>query len=149
MLADTVGYLPDDLLVKVDRASMSVGLEIRTPYLDPAIFEFAWSLQNGPDSHLLDRKKVLRDLVSPLVPESVVRRPKTGFGVPIGEWLRGSLHDWADDLLDPIQIARQGHLEPLVIQEMWRQHIDRRADHADALWAVLMFQAWLNEVSRD
>jgi len=149
MLADTVGYLPDDLLVKVDRASMSVGLEIRTPYLDPAIFEFAWSLENGPDSHLLDRKKMLRDLVSPLVPESVVRRPKTGFGVPIGEWLRGSLHDWADDLLDPIQIARQGHLEPLVIQEMWRQHIDRRADHADALWAVLMFQAWLNEVSRD
>ena len=146
MLVDTTMYLPDDLLTKVDRASMAVGLEVRVPMLDPELFKFAWSLH--PDDRVRDGhgKWPLRQLAYRLLPAEVIERPKHGFGVPIGTWLRGPLRTWAETLLEPTLLQEQGWFASEVIQARWHDHLAGREDLSPLLWPVLMFQAWLNEV---
>lgn len=145
MLLDTLTYLPDDLLVKVDRASMAHSLEVRVPLLDPDVFRFAWGLH--PDDKVRDGhgKWVLREVLKRHVPAELIDRPKMGFGVPIGAWLRGPLQTWATDLLDPTLMREQGYLHAAPVQALWRSHLDRKGDHTYELWPVLMFQAWLQE----
>jgi asparagine synthase (glutamine-hydrolysing) len=145
MLMDTLTYLPDDLLTKVDRASMAVSLEARVPFLDPAVFEFAWRLH--PDDRVRDGrgKWVVRRLLHRHVPAELVERPKMGFGIPVGEWLRGPLRLWADDLLEPSLLAEQGYLDPVGVTDRWRAHRDQGDDLVFQLWPILMFQAWLSE----
>ncbi|MEI2419160.1 asparagine synthase C-terminal domain-containing protein, partial [Arthrospira platensis SPKY2] len=118
MLADTATYLPDDLLVKVDRASMAVSLEVRIPLLDPAVFEFAWRLD--PADRIRDGggKWPLRQLLKRSLPEHLVDRPKMGFGVPVGQWLREPLRSWGDELLDPVAFRQQGYLDPVAVRQL-------------------------------
>ncbi len=145
MLLDTLTYMPDDILAKVDRASMAVSLEVRVPILDPDVFNFAWRLH--PDDRVRNGqgKWVLRRLLHRYVPEAMVERPKMGFGVPVSEWMRGPLHAWADDLLDPTTLDAQGYLDTKAVRQAWLDHAAGRTDAGLWLWPVLMFQAWLAE----
>ena len=143
MLADTLAYLPNDILVKVDRAAMAASLETRAPFLDHRVSLLAWQLPLSLKiTSEATTKLILRQLLDRYVPRHLVDRPKAGFAMPIGEWLRGPLRSWADDLLNPIMVQRQGYLRPEPIQKMWRQHLDGR-DQTPRLWSVLMWQAWL------
>jgi len=145
MLTDSQTYLPDDLLTKVDRASMAVSLEVRSPFLDPDLYRFAWSLP--VDYRIRDGqgKWIVRQYLRTVLPDHLIDRPKVGFGIPIGEWLRGPLKPWADDLLDPGIIAGQGYLDSDLVSRFWRGHSDCTDDFTYQLWAILMFQAWLSE----
>jgi|TARA_Y100000294_G_scaffold26862_1_gene22771 asparagine synthase (glutamine-hydrolysing) len=143
MLIDTLTYLPGDLLTKVDRASMAVSLEVRVPFLDPDLFRFAWGLSSEHRVRSGQGKWVLRELLRRSLPDHLIDRPKMGFGVPIGQWLRGPLRSWADELLDPALVKEQGLLDPAVVQQRWMTHRDGRADLTFQVWSLLMFQAWL------
>ena len=142
MLADQVGYLPDDLLAKVDRASMAVGLEARVPVLDHRVVELAWRLPRRLRVRGGEGKWVLRQVLWRHVPRALVDRPKTGFSVPVDAWLRGPLRAWASDLLSPASIRRGGLLEPAPVAAAWRDFLAGRGRGGLAIWAVLMFQAW-------
>ena len=148
MLADACTYLPSDILVKVDRAAMAVGLETRAPFLDHRVVAVAWrlplALKIHPGGGRAASKWALRQLLHRYVPAALIERPKAGFAMPIGAWLRGPLRAWAEDLLDPQLLQRQGYLQPQPIQHLWRAH-QRGADHTPQLWAVLMWQAWQQE----
>ena len=143
MLIDTLTYLPGDLLTKVDRASMAVSLEVRVPFLDPDLFQFAWGLSNDHRVRNGQGKWLLRELLRRSLPDHLIDRPKMGFGVPVGQWLRGPLRSWADELLDPALVKEQGLLDPAVVQQRWMTHRDGRADLTFQVWSLLMFQAWL------
>ncbi|HTQ75725.1 MAG TPA: asparagine synthase (glutamine-hydrolyzing) [Burkholderiales bacterium] len=140
---DIEQYLPDDLLVKVDRASMSVALESRAPMLDHRLVEFAWKLPR----HVLVRdgvgKWILRQVLDRYVPRKVVERPKAGFGIPIGQWLRSNLREWAEHLLAEETIRRHGVLDPGPVRRTWSEHLSGTHDRQVYLWSVLMLQAWL------
>ena len=146
MLVDTTMYLPDDLMTKVDRASMAVSLEVRVPFLDPDLFKFAWSLNAEDRFRDGQGKWPLRQLAHSLLPQDVVDRPKHGFGVPVGAWLRGPLQSWAATLIDPLLIEEQGWFDSEAVQNRWQAHLSGREDLTSLLWPVLMFQAWLNEI---
>jgi asparagine synthase (glutamine-hydrolysing) len=143
MFMDAVTYLPDDILAKVDRASMAVSLEVRVPLLDPEVAAFAWSLPIRARGRGIGSKWPLRGVLARHVPAALVDRPKMGFGIPIDAWLRGPLHEWASALLDEARLRREGFLAPAVIGARWREHVRGEADWQYALWPVLMFQAWL------
>lgn len=145
MFADTRLYLPDDLMVKVDRASMAVGLESRAPFLDHRLVEFVWSL---PDAMIVERpnKGLLRDVLYRSVPRDIVDRPKQGFEPPIAGWLRGALRDWADGLLAEKRLSDDGLVNPAVVRARWRDHATGRRDWTYSLWTVLMLEAWLDSV---
>jgi len=145
MLVDTLTYLPGDLMTKVDRASMAVSLEVRAPFLDPALFEFAWGLSANDRVRDGQGKWVLRELLRRSLPDNLVDRPKMGFGVPIGDWIRGPLRPWAEDLLNPNLVSSQGYLDPAVVTGEWHAHRDEHADLTPQVWSLLMFQAWLAE----
>ncbi|HEV2035661.1 MAG TPA: asparagine synthase (glutamine-hydrolyzing) [Candidatus Dormibacteraeota bacterium] len=147
MLADIRQYLPDDILVKVDRASMAVGLEARVPLLDHRVVEYAWA--QSPATHMQKRggKRLLRAVLARYLPPSITDRPKAGFAVDLGGWLRGDLRQWAEDLLDPEQLRSDGYLDPRTIRETWARHLTGRADLHDRLWPVLVFQQWLHRRS--
>ncbi len=145
MMADTYSYLPNDILTKVDRASMAVSLEVRVPLLDPDVFSFAWAL--NPEDRVKNGvgKWPLRQVLNRYVPAELVERPKMGFGVPINLWLRGELRTWASELLDSQLIREQGFFYAEPIEKMWREHLAGEADRANELWPLLMFQAWYQE----
>jgi asparagine synthase (glutamine-hydrolysing) len=143
MLADAACYLPADILVKVDRAAMAVGLETRAPFLDHRVAEVAWRLPLSLKIRGRTGKWALRQLLDRHVPRVLVERPKAGFAMPIGQWLRGPLQPWANDLLHPDRLRRTGYLQAAAISCLWQQHLSGRHDHATKLWTVLMWQAWL------
>lgn len=140
MLHDTCHYLPDDVLAKVDRASMGVSLEVRVPLLDRRVFEFAWRLPMQYKAPGGQGKRVLREVLYRHVPRELVDRPKQGFAVPVAAWLRGPLREWADDLLAPG--ALDDRFDARVVGQAWRAHLAGSRNHDTRLWAVLMFQAW-------
>ena len=144
MLADAMAYLPNDILVKVDRAAMAASLETRAPFLDHRVAELAWQLPLSLKLRNGVGKWALRQLLDRHVPRALLDRPKAGFAIPIGSWLRGPLRSWAEDLLDPALIQRQGGLQPESVQSLWRAHL-AGADHTPQLWTVLMWQAWRAE----
>jgi asparagine synthase (glutamine-hydrolysing) len=147
MLIDALTYLPGDLLTKVDRASMAVSLEVRVPFLDPDLFQFAWGLSNDHRVRNGQGKWLLRELLRRSLPDHLIDRPKKGFAIPVGQWLRGPLRSWADDLLDPSLIMEQGLIDPTVVRQRWTAHRNGSADLTAQIWTLLMFQAWLVEES--
>jgi asparagine synthase (glutamine-hydrolysing) len=149
MLADALTYLPADILVKVDRAAMAASLETRAPFLDHRVAAIAWRLPLAmkirPVAAGSVGKWALRQILHRYVPPALTERPKAGFALPLGPWLRGPLHAWAKDLLDPQLMRQQGLLRPEPVQRIWQEHLSGRVDHTPRLWTVLMWQAWLAE----
>ncbi len=143
MYLDTMTYLPDDILTKVDRATMASSLEGRMPFLDPDVAALAWRLPPDRKMRAGTGKWLLRRLLHRYVPASLVERPKAGFGVPIGDWLRGPLRPWAEDLLDVRQLEDDGLVSVPVVRAMWAEHLSGRRDRQFDLWDVLMLQSWL------
>lgn len=143
MYLDAVSYLPDDILVKVDRAAMSASLETRAPFLDHRVFEFAWQLPLAMKIRGVHGKWILRKLLESYLPAPLMDRPKQGFAVPLGAWLRGPLRDWAEELLSEQRLKREGYFRPAPIRQAWAQHLQGRGDSQHPLWTVLMFQSWL------
>lgn len=139
---DMARYLPDDVLCKVDRASMAVALEIRCPLLDHRVVEYFWTLPRDLLAGGGKGKLLLRRILARHVPSHLFERPKMGFGVPIEHWLRGPLRDWAEDLISTERLKRDGLFRPEPIRTAWEQHVEGRADHQYRLWTILMFQAW-------
>jgi asparagine synthase (glutamine-hydrolysing) len=145
MLADARGYLPDDILAKVDRATMAVGLEGRAPFLDHRVVEFAFRLPTALKIRGGVGKWLLREVLYRHVPRALIERPKMGFGVPIDAWLRGPLKAWAEDLLDPSRLENEGFLRVAPIRLAWAEHLSGRRNLQHFLWNILMFEAWLQE----
>jgi asparagine synthase (glutamine-hydrolysing) len=141
MTVDAMTYLTDDILVKMDRASMSVGLEVRAPFLNEKVVEFA--LTRGQDKKIRSGqgKWILRQLLRKYIPSELLDRPKQGFGVPIEYWLRGPLKDWAEDLLSEKKLTAKGILDPKPIRAMWLSHLNGN-NYQYPLWNVLMYQSW-------
>lgn len=148
MFLDAVTYLPDDILVKLDRAAMAVSLEGRVPYLDHYVVEFAarvplfMKLRNGGG------KWILRRVLDQYVPQELINRPKKGFSLPIAEWLRGSLREWAEELLAESRLGREGYFHPEIVRRIWEDHVSGRRDLRHHVWALVMFQAWLDHRDR-
>jgi len=142
MFLDQLTYLPDDILTKVDRASMSVSLEVRVPLLNKKVVEAAWGLPIDLKVRGATSKWALRQILYRHVPAELIERPKQGFAVPLGRWLRGPLREWAESLLNPAMLGRSGLLEPEPFIARWREHCSGRKDWSQSLWAVLMYQAW-------
>jgi len=147
MYRDSMMYLTDDILCKVDRAAMACSLETRVPFLDHRVVELAWQLPLNMKIRNNQGKWALRQVLYKHVPRELIERPKAGFAIPIGQWLRGPLRDWANSLIDEKRLKEEGYLKPAPILQAWKEHLTGRIDHTPKLWAVLMFQSWL-EVNR-
>jgi asparagine synthase (glutamine-hydrolysing) len=147
MHLDLMFYLPDDVLVKVDRAAMAVSLETRTPFLDHRVVEFAAAVPLHLKLRNKQSKWILRQLLDRYVPREFVERPKMGFGVPLHDWLRGPLRDWAEAKLDPERLARHDMFDPIEIRHVWEEHLRGYSNNTATLWPVLMFDSWISEVN--
>jgi len=144
MIIDAMTYLPDDILVKVDRASMAVSLESRIPFLDHRVVDFAWRIPQSMKINKGSSKWILREILYKHVPKHLINRPKMGFAVPIDTWLRGPLRDWAENLLDENRLKQEGFFHPEPIRNKWLEHLSGKKNWQHFLWNVLMFQSWLN-----
>jgi len=143
MVFDTLNILVDDFLVKVDRASMSVGLETRAPFLDPELFEFAWRMPLPWRLNARTGKLLLREVLQEFVPAAIVERPKQGFGIPVGAWVKGPLRDWAESLLDEGRLREEGFLAPAPIRRKRAEHLAGTHDRQNEIWCAIVFQEWL------
>jgi asparagine synthase (glutamine-hydrolysing) len=144
---DLLTYLPDDLLLKVDRASMAVSLETRVPFLDHDIVEFVMNLPLEFKLKDDQGKYLLRKILYKYVPKEIMERPKMGFTVPLGEWLKDSLQDWAYNLIDPARLNTEGYFKVDPVMQMWNEHLDGRTNWGHQLWNILIFQSWLEKYS--
>jgi asparagine synthase (glutamine-hydrolysing) len=145
MVHDQLNYMPDDILVKVDRASMAVSLEVRVPLLDNRIVDFAWQLPQRLKVADGVTKKILRRVLARHVPLHLFERPKSGFGVPIDTWLRGGLRAWASDLLDPSSVSRRGILDAGGVHQLWQRFQAGPPGMGNKVWTVVMLEAWLEK----
>ena len=143
MYRDSMTYLSDDILCKLDRAAMATSLETRVPFLDHRVAELAWRLPLNMKIRDGQGKWALRQVLYKYVPKELIDRPKAGFAIPVGQWLRGPLKDWAEALLDEKRLEVEGYFYPKPIRDKWLQHLTGRYDHTQSLWAVLMFESWL------
>ncbi|MFZ4125919.1 MAG: asparagine synthase (glutamine-hydrolyzing) [Rickettsiales bacterium] len=143
MLQDALTYFPGDIMTKVDRASMAVSLETRTPFTDPDLIALAWSMPMSMKIRGGKGKWLLRQVLNRYVPPALIERPKSGFSIPLAQWLRGPLKNWAEDLLAPETLTRQGYLNPRTVQQLWNAHQSGGRDMEHRLWNILMFQSWL------
>jgi asparagine synthase (glutamine-hydrolysing) len=142
MFADTLDYLPGDILTKVDRASMAASLETRVPFLDNEVVALAWRLPPHMKLRGDTSKWVLREVLARYVPPALTERAKAGFAVPLDAWLRGALREWAGDMLDEQRLQRAGLLDVTLVARLWREHQSGRRNHQHVLWALVMFEAW-------
>ena len=143
MIKDLVGYLPTDILTKVDRSSMAVSLEVRSPFLDKDIVKFALTLPKEYKIKGDIQKSVLKDVLYKYIPKDIIDRPKMGFGVPLTEWLRGDLRDWCEDLLDENKLNENIFFKTKIIRNNWKLFLEGKKDFSNQLWIILMFQSWL------
>ncbi len=147
MFVDSMTYMPDDILVKVDRAAMAVSLETRAPFLDHRVAELAWSLPISMKIRAGSGKQVLRNVLYRYVPPALIDRPKMGFAIPLDQWLRTELRDWAENLLAPERLTQEGFFDVAAVRNTWAAHLGGSRNYSSRLWSVLMFQAWLQEQS--
>jgi asparagine synthase (glutamine-hydrolysing) len=147
MYCDALSYLPDDIMCKVDRASMAVSLETRAPFLDHRVAALAARIPAAMNIRGGGGKRILKALLLREAPASLFDRPKAGFGIPLGEWVKGPLRPWAEELLDPRRMREEGWFAPAVVQRRWQAHLSGQRDSTPAIWAILMFQAWLRQQS--
>ena len=143
MYCDSISYLPDDILCKVDRAAMANSLETRTPFLDHRVIDLSWRIPPEMNIQGDTGKLLLKEILYQRVPREMIERPKSGFSMPVSEWLRGPLRDWAEDLLSEERLRREGYFDVELVQENWSQHLSGKFDWSARLWNILMFQAWL------
>jgi asparagine synthase (glutamine-hydrolysing) len=148
MYSDVITYLPGDILCKVDRATMAFGLEARVPFLDNDLADLAWSVPSEVRIHRGVSKWPLRQVLKRYIPELAFERPKIGFGIPIGEWMRGPLKDWVEDTLSEDRLRADGFFQPKVVRREWEEHLSGKFNRQHSLWAVLMFQSWFHRTWR-
>ena len=143
MYWDTISYLPDDILCKVDRAAMANSLETRVPFLDHRVVELAHRIPLQFKIKDSIGKSVLRDILYKHVPKDLIERPKAGFGIPLAEWLRGPLRPWVEELINSERLVREGYLQPDLVHQVWREHLSGKRDWSFRIWSVVIFQQWL------
>lgn len=148
MAWDAQAYLVDDILTKVDRATMRVGLEARVPFLDHRVVEFAWRLPLAMKIRNGVGKRLLKELLYEYVPKEILERPKMGFGVPIDEWLRGPLREWAEAYLSSDRLCAAGLFDVNIVRQTWAAHISGSVNRGGQLWVILMFQSWQERMRR-
>ena len=140
---DAISYLPDDILVKVDRASMAFSLETRAPFLDKTVAELAWKIPTNMKVRKGEGKLVLKELLYKYLPKELVDKPKRGFAFPVAEWLRGPLKEWSEELLSIDNLLKYNHFSSNKVRSLWQDHLESRSDNTNILWPILMWQSWL------